>query len=221
MDPLWTNYNKTIVYHTYDVTYVINSYSEHIIGVAVAAGWYSGYISPENYNVYGNSQSFLLELHMKYANGSKTIIRTDETWKVTTGQVVYSDLVHGELFYQNRTFGDWLDFNYDDSAWIKSLSSPVEKHIEFASEVNLPYVKKLPIEFAEEYWSINSEVWVYKFQKLITGTIDFTFKNVTEDIRVKVRYGEAIYPNGTIYTGNHRSDLDTDVFWLNGKLKVL
>lgn len=217
--PGWTNYNKTIQYHNFDVTSTLNSYVNHTIGVIVAPGWYSGYIGPgKNHSLYGDKSSFLLELHIEFSNGSKLIISSDDTWKVGTGPLVYSDLIHGEVFYENRQNDDWLSYNFNDSNWFQVVTEPVNRNVKLLSDSVAPDISALKTRIkCSNFWKVDNDTWVYQFKKLITGKINFIVSDFLHNARIQVRYAEAVYPNGSIYIQNHGSALDTDVFLLNGK----
>lgn len=217
MNPGWTNYNKIIQYHTFDVTETLNDESNHIIGFIVAPGWYSGYIGPgNNHSFYGNTESVLFELHIEFNNGSKWIITSDDTWKVTTGPLIYSDLLHGEVFYEDRQPYEWMTYNYNDSNWSKVVSSPIDKTVEITTDNVAKNIRFTKVQCVD-YWNVAENTWVYEYQQIVTGQIDCSVLYFSDIARIQVRYGEAIYPNGTLYSGYYGTTLPTDIFFLNGK----
>lgn len=188
----------------------------------VGTGWYSGYIGPgNNHSLYGNEEKLLFELQVEFSSGSKITIKSDETWKVTTGPIIYSDLLHGETFYENRQLYDWLNYYYNDSNWSPVVTNRIEKNIQLVSDSVAPYVSTNPLIFCSNYWKVNNNTWIYEFPKLVTGHLDLRISDFPYTARIQVRYAESIYPNRTLNTENHGSALVTDTFLLNGKYNSL
>lgn len=217
--PGWTDYNKSIQYHTFDVTSTVNSYKYHSLGFTVAPGWYSGYIGAgSNHSLYGNESSLLFELHLTFSNGSKRVITSDDTWKVNYGPLLYSDLTQGEVYYENRQIDDWTTYSYNDSSWYQVATISVDKDVKLISDSTAPDITALKTRIGSTVFKkLDNNTYVYKFQKLITGKINFVLTDFPNRGRITVRYAEAVYKNGSIYNGNAKSALDTDIFVLNGK----
>lgn len=216
--PGWTNYNKSIQYHRFDVTRGFKRFADNILAFIVAPAWYSGYVGTENYNIYGNNPSLLVELHITYPNGSKTIIASDESWKVSTGPIVYSDLLHGEVLYENRHFENWLRFDFNETDWYHPDTELVNNNVKLVSDTITRAITS-ELTGVNDFWQVGEDVFVYEMDNIITGGVSIRIRG-RSNLRVKIRYAEAVYPNGSIYTGNHKSALDTDIIVLNGKLNL-
>ena len=78
-NPGLTQYNKTHMYQTYDVTSAIRSGSKNALGAWLGEGWWSGNItySGENWNYFGDRPSLLSQLVISYADGSEEIITSN------------------------------------------------------------------------------------------------------------------------------------------------
>ena len=81
LTPGWTNYNKRLLYQTYEVTGQlvpgVNTWS-----ALVGAGWYKGDVSYYRiHNFYGDYAAFSGELILRYEDGSEECIFTDGSWK--------------------------------------------------------------------------------------------------------------------------------------------
>lgn len=118
LKPGWTDYRKTVMYQTYDVTSFIKS-GKNIIGAYISNGWWHGWMA---WGIYGEEpMCFILTLRVEYNNGDVDVITTDVTWKSDIhGALQYGDLWNGEN-YDARLDDDWLNLNYDDSSWMSSL----------------------------------------------------------------------------------------------------
>ena len=106
--PGWTDYHQRAYYRTYDVTSMIKS-GDNAIGAWVADGWYAGYIGfglltgigTEHIGryTYGKTPSVMAQLEIEYADGTRVVLSTDKTWKVTgDGPIREADFLMGETF---------------------------------------------------------------------------------------------------------------------------
>ena len=81
--PGWTNYSRTCLYETHDVTDLIRG-GENAIGVVLGDGMYH----TERRNRFSKFQGTfgpqraILQLELQYADGTTQYVTTDETWRV-------------------------------------------------------------------------------------------------------------------------------------------
>lgn len=216
--PGWTDYNKTIQYYKADVTDVLRAYKQHTIGMVVGPGWYSGYIGGK-YNSYGNVNSGILELHIEFDSGSTVVIVSDETWKVNTGEILYSDSAYGELIYENKVLNKWTHYDYNDRNWSPVVTQLVDKNIEFIEDTFL--IKNMYVHFPRSYKEVGQNTWIYSFDELIYGGVNIRLNDFKSNVRLQVRFGESLYPSGSLYTGNDGTALIGNTYVLNGKLTIL
>lgn len=135
LKPGWTNYNKSVLYHTYDITDMLKS-GKNAIASTVGFGWWTGAVGSWDgsisYGTYGNKDmAFLAKIVVKYSDGTSQVIGTDTSWKVTLdGPVRYSDIWNGETYNANYE-GNFSSADYDDSAWVSAEISN-----DFEGEIN-------------------------------------------------------------------------------------
>ena len=103
MAPGWTNYNKRLQYFTYDVTNMLSSESDLIVGVA--NGWYSsrGGFPESKDGMYGTHPALIAALEVTYKSGSKEVIYTDESWLTARSECLYSGIYDGEITVDTDT----------------------------------------------------------------------------------------------------------------------
>lgn len=97
--PGYTQYNKRVLYNRYDVTELLQQ-EESVIHGEVAGGWYTGRLGLTlKGNRFGPKRAFLMELHLTFADGRKSIIGTNETWSVTAdGPRRFASFFDGETY---------------------------------------------------------------------------------------------------------------------------
>jgi len=125
--PGWTDYRQRAYYNTYDVTKLVKS-GGNALGAWVGDGWYSGYIGfglltgigtekIGRYS-YGKTPAFMAQLEIEYTDGTREIIPTDKSWKVTgDGPVRESDLLMGETYDARKEMQGWAKTGFDDANW--------------------------------------------------------------------------------------------------------
>lgn len=98
LTPYFTNYADWVQYQTYDVTALVAA--QNSIEVTLGNGWYKGRFGhnsrPNDAGHYGDSFKLIAELHLTFADGSKQLIKTDESWNVTRSNITFSNIYDGE-----------------------------------------------------------------------------------------------------------------------------
>lgn len=119
LTPGWTSYNKRLQYQVYDVTGMLRE-GENAIGAILGNGWYRGPLAwGDNWGIYGKKLSVLLQLKIRYIDGTETLITTDETWKgLIDGAIQQNGIYYGETFDASRLLTGWNLPGYDERKWI-------------------------------------------------------------------------------------------------------
>lgn len=120
LDPGITDYRKTILYSTYDVTRVLRQ-GDNAIGVMLGNGAWNMRKVQDRYS-WGEERSFgnpcwIMQLHVTYSDGSEEVIVSDESWKYSAGPVVFNNLYGGEDYDARKEPAGWLTPDFDDSDW--------------------------------------------------------------------------------------------------------
>ena len=217
LSPSWTDYNKTIQYQGYDVTKHISQ--SNAIGIILGTGWYTGNLGPifgKGYDIYGTDQFALAQMHIEFENNKTLIINTDNTWKITTGPVIYSDILMGELYYESRlnSIKGFDRPQYNDSHWLSVVTKAIDKKVELVAEMAQPIRVTHEITPKTKYQS-SPGVWVFDFEQNFAGWVRMQFKADIKPSRIQIRHAEVLNPNGTVYTLNLRAALATDTYVLS------
>ena len=125
--PGWTDYHQRAYYNTYDVTPLVKT-GDNALGAWLADGWYSGYIGfglltgigTEHIgrDTYGKTPALMAQLEIEYTDGSREIIPTDKSWKVTgDGPIREGDFLMGESYDARKETTGWTKSNFDDTKW--------------------------------------------------------------------------------------------------------
>lgn len=209
--PGWTAYDKRIDYQTYDVTDQVTS-GENVLGAEVAPGWYTGKVAMFGTDVYGTENSLIAELVVDYADGTSEVIRTDDTWRTTGGPTREADLLDGEWYDARRAAAvdGWDEAGYDDEDWAATAvrDEPTDV-LEPQTTVDVRVTEEL--ETAERIESPTDGVHLYDLGQNMVGHVRIKMQG-KKGQSVKIRHGEVLNPDGTLYTANLRSAKATDTY---------
>ena len=126
LDPGITDYRKTILYPTYDVTRMLRQ-GDNVIGVMLGNGAWNMRKVQDRYS-WGEERSFgnpcwIMQLHVTYSDGSEAVIVSDESWKYSAGPVVFNNLYGGEDYDARKEPAGWLTPDFDDGHWRQAVQA--------------------------------------------------------------------------------------------------
>jgi alpha-L-rhamnosidase len=211
--PGWTDYNKRVQYQTYDVTNLLKD-GNNAIGAVVGTGWYSGHVGMLGTCAYGEQPYVLAQLNITYTDGSVDHFVTDNTWKVTTGPILYSDIIKGEYYDARLEMEDWSLSGFDDTTWKQVVINETYDG-EVVSQLDPPVrVTKTmtPIEVSK---SPNGST-IFDMGQNMIGWATLTVSG-EKGTKITLRYAEMIESDGSLYTENLRRAHPVEYYILSGK----
>ncbi|WP_411101008.1 family 78 glycoside hydrolase catalytic domain [Streptomyces sp. x-45] len=207
--PGWTAYDKRIDYQTYDVTEQVRD-GANVLGAEVAPGWYSGKVAMFGTGVYGQDNSVIAEMLVEFTDGSSTVLRTDDTWTTADGPTREADLLDGESYDARvaERLDGWDEPGFDDAGWAAALVRDEPTTVlEPQTAVDVRVTEQL--KTAKRIHSPTDGVYLYDLGQNMVGHVRLTLTG-EPGRTVKVRHGEVLNPDGTLYTANLRSAKATD-----------
>lgn len=123
--PSITDYRKTVLYSTYDVSSLIKK-GENVAGAMLGNGAWNQRKGEGRWNWSDENKTlgnpgFLMQLMINYNDGSKELIITDDSWKYTGGPVTFNDLFGGEDYDARKEINGWKSTGFNDSAWEQAV----------------------------------------------------------------------------------------------------
>ncbi|MCX6225096.1 MAG: family 78 glycoside hydrolase catalytic domain [Bacteroidia bacterium] len=226
-NPGLTQYQKTHLYQTYDVTKSIRD-GKNAIGAMLGEGWWSGNItySGENWNYFGDRQSLLSKLVITYSDGSTRIVTTNpDIWSFyNQGPVIYGSFFQGEVYDATKeaAISGWNMPGYDDSRWKKAVQVPLEGTT-FTKQTTLSGNNLAPVPgwneqsltgqlgevagIIKELTAIGVEevrpgVFVYDIGQNMVGVPKIAIRNGITGNKITMRFAEVKYPDLPVYGKN-------------------
>ncbi len=163
--PGWTDYRKTVLYDTYDVTQQLAS-GNNAIGILLGNGMYNIQPDTERYvkfiTTFGPVKA-KAQLRLEYSDGSVQQIMTDKTWQAAPGPITYSNLYGGEDYDANLEPNGWNKAGFSGSQWTAAIETDGPggelKGLSYAapSITMIDTIKPVSVK------KISDSLWIYDF----------------------------------------------------------
>jgi alpha-L-rhamnosidase len=191
LDPAFTEYEKTVLYATYDVTSDVRSW-QNAIAVELAPGFY-----------YYNTPKLLMRLVIDYADGTSTTIVSDNTWQLDrSGPTSFADSggagepVFGGESYDARRFPvGWDKPGFAAAGWVPANVLPAPGG-SLVAETQAPVTvagNVAPVRVTR----VRSGSYVVDMGQMITGWARLTAAGHSGQT-VSMQYGEKLNADGSV-----------------------
>lgn len=167
LDPGWTNYAKTALYLTFDVTPLLKN--ENVLGVMLGNGFYN--VPRERYFkqlVSFGAPKVKLVLSLKYTDGSSEMVVTDQNWKVCESPITYSSIYGGEDYDAGKYQVFWLNPGFNDDSWKTPVIAKAE--VELKAQTSAPLTVRDMLPVVRKYKNSKGN-WIFDFGQNFSGII--------------------------------------------------
>ena len=225
LKPTLSWFPKRVYFNTFDVTEMLNE-GENAIGVILEGGRYTairhdlnspnGWDGPEHVPHFGTPR-LILQLEVTYKNGSKALIVSDETWKITNrGPIRTANEYDGETYDENFDLGDWNQAGYDDTNWLQAeLVEAPEGQLSAQPNPNITVMEKLkPIAMFQK-----GDKWYLDMGQNMVGFINIKVCGQQPGDQITLRFAELLTPDSLLYTANLRGAECTDRYIVTNNAK--
>ncbi|MDR0511052.1 MAG: family 78 glycoside hydrolase catalytic domain [Rikenellaceae bacterium] len=217
--PEFTDYDNHVQFQTYEATDLLRQ-GANALGVMLADGWYAGARwSHPNRGGYGYFRKFIAQLLINYDDGSSEIVGTDGSWKLfERGPITEASYFGGEVYDAMYEQKGWDCPGFDDSHWrsvsaVRSITPPVQfakGAPKFRAQMNEPIEIIAEIKPVSIH-KVGRNKYIFDMGQNMVGWCRLTLPyNPKQNIRL--RYGEMLYDDGSLYMDNMRYATQTDVY---------
>jgi len=195
-------YDKWLQYQTYDVTDMLTG-GDNVLGAMLGNGWYKGRfgLGRSNEPVYGDTMALIYELRLTFADGSQTVVCSDQSWKAAAGPVQDSSIYDGEFYDVNKEISGWCEVGLDDSDWISCRTVDLG-YDRLEARLSLP-IKVMETIAPKELIVTPAGESVIDFGQNFVGWIKFKL-NAPQGHEVMLQWGEVLQEDN-FFNGNLRS----------------
>lgn len=228
-NPGSTQYNKTHLYHTFCITPLLRK-GENCVSVQLAEGWWSGGSTfvGENWNFFGDRQSFIACIDVEYEDGtSDSFVTSPGSWNYSVdGPVVEGSFFQGEIYDATRE-------NPLKRVWKPAVEIAIDSTVSKQAG-NWDNIEFLP-SFGDRVTAVDTlaavsvaeprpGVYVYDMGQNMAAVPDIAFEGLSSGQEITVRYAEVLYPDmpqyatnaGMIMTENLRAAMCRDIYRASG-----
>ncbi|WP_439590857.1 family 78 glycoside hydrolase catalytic domain [Microbacterium sp.] len=214
LSPGWTVYRERLRYYTYDVTEQVVE-GANALGAWLGDGWYRGRLGWRGgfRNLFGDDQSFLGQLELVYADGTRETVATDTTWRAAPSPIVSSGLYDGETYDARDEIAGWSLAGLDDADWSRvqlrrrdraTLVAPTGPPVRVTQELAPVAVLTTP-----------SGRRILDFGQNLTGVVRLR-ATAPAGTTVTLRTAEVLQ-DGELYTRPLRDAISTDAYTFAGR----
>src|SRR5258706_9150891 len=214
LSPAPTDYRKTVLYNTYDVT---KDMKDGANAIATVLGNGRFFTMRQNYktqkhNTFGYPK-LLLQLEIEYTDGRKLIVVSDEKWKLNAdGPIRTNNEYDGEEYDATKEVTGWTNAGCNDKNWVNAqlVGAPPGKLTAQLQEPMKVMQQIKPVAIRE----VNGR-YILDMGQNFSGWLQIKV-NGKRGNKVRLRFAESLQTNGELYVANLRDAKVTDVYTLNG-----
>jgi alpha-L-rhamnosidase len=219
--PGWTDYKKRCLYRAYDVTCLVKAKKLNCIGAELAEGWYKGAIGWSGHsNHYGSHLALMAQMRIEYVDGKTETVSTDTSWRSTFGGTLQSSIYHGETVDAQLTPTGWDTPGFDDTQWSQAIAV-IPPECAKNRQAPLESYPAEPVRRTEErkpvdMWTVAPGKVIYDFGQNFAGRVRLSVPGKAGAV-IRMRFGEVVNLDKTLYVDNLRSALASDTYVMKGK----
>ncbi len=213
--PAPTDYRKTVLYNTYDVTQQVKN-GHNVLGVVLGNGRFftmrQNY-KPQKINNFGYPR-LLLQLEIEYTDGKKETIVTDRSWKLQTdGPIRTNNEYDGEEYDATRELTGWLNPSYTANDWMNAELVPAPQG-KLRAQMTPP-MRVMQTIRPVSLKQLKPGTYIMDMGQNFAGWIKMNVSG-KKGQTVELRFAESLQPSGELYVANLRDARVTDKYTLKG-----
>lgn len=225
LDPGYTHYDKRNLYTTIDLTTSLRK-GENVIATVLGNGFYNEDAPIATWDFekarWRDRAKMVMEIHVKYTDGTTLVIPTDNTWKTSTGPHVYNNIYSGETYDARMEISGWNESGFDDSNWeIARLTNSPSPLLVSQTVQPMRVTKEYP---AVSMQAFGDTVFVFDFGINLTGVCNIKLRG-EKGTKITLTHGELKKDNGRIemrnldiyYKPMKDVEFQTDTYFMKGE----
>jgi alpha-L-rhamnosidase len=224
LEQAYTRYDKRLLYKVYDVTSLLSKQGLQSIAAELGNGWYNiqSHAVWEFQNApWRKTPRLLMDLVVRYADGTTETIATDDSWKCATGPSQFNCLYTGEVYDARQEVPGWNQSSFNDAAWkpaLKTVSPGGALHEQVMPSIKvIRHIKPVSIK------KLGNGKYLFDMGQNFAGVATLKVKGKA-GTKVTMYYGEVL-KNGEldmVHNTEHMRSMpgelrfQTDVYYLKG-----
>jgi alpha-L-rhamnosidase len=153
----------------------------------------------------------LVQIEIEYADGTREITGTDESWKTSEGPIKENGLYCGETYNAQEELPGWDRPGYDDSGWTPAV---IRESSRLASQT-MPPIRVSSLLKPKALSSPSPGVYLYDFGQNFSGWVRFRAEGPA-GTEIRIRHAELLRDDGTLNTSTNQNAEARDTYILGG-----
>lgn len=199
LDPCNTQYNKTVLYRTFDVTSLLLENQDNAIAVELGNGFYKEEGGVWNWGSaeWKDDPKLLFYMIIRYADGTTETVVSDTSWKVTTdGPITFNSIYYGEYYDARKEKTGWNQAGYDDSSWKNAVEAKAPAGV-------LECQLEEPVRRTEEFKptsikKLSDGSYVVYCPEMVAGWIKLKIRGAKAGETITITYSEKLNADGSV-----------------------
>ncbi|MBC8096030.1 MAG: family 78 glycoside hydrolase catalytic domain [Akkermansiaceae bacterium] len=205
LTPGWTEYTKTCLYETYDVTSLVRSGS-NAVGILLGNGMYrvaKGGRYAKFERTFGPLQA-IARIRIEYEDGSTAITGTDESWRAGVSPMTFSSVYGGEDWDARREQKGWDRAGFDAAKWLPVEIANGPGGTLRGSSRSAPPVQIFAAHKSIRQHTTKTNVTIYDLGQVASHLTRFTVHGPV-GTRVRITPSELLRPDGSLFANNYNA----------------
>ena len=213
LSPGLTDYDKHVLYETFDVTRYLAT-GPNAIGLMLGNGRYYAPRGQAGTRNFGYPKA-IVQLDIEKEDGSRFSVVSDETWKLSTaGPILANNEYDGEEYDARRELSGWSRAGFNDTNWepVANVAAPGGVLAAQMAEPLRVTETLRPVSVK----TLSPGVYIFDMGQNMVGWCRLKVAG-PKGAQVKLRHAETLNPDGSLYTANLRTAAATDLYTLKGE----
>ncbi|GAA1510921.1 family 78 glycoside hydrolase catalytic domain [Kribbella lupini] len=207
LDPGFTDYDRTVLYVTHDVTDLLQP-GGNVLGAELGRGFF-GLTTPNTWRWHEApwiaDPRLLARLVVDHEDGTTTEIHSDTSWQVTSGPTTSDSLYAGETYDSRLAQPGWDTTDFDASTWSPALElDPPKGRLRAQQHEPIRVVEEVqPTEITTPH----AGTQVVDFGRTTAGWVRLAAE-APAGRTISLVYGETLAPDGQVVAVNRHVHVD-------------
>ncbi|WP_256011098.1 alpha-L-rhamnosidase [Desertivirga xinjiangensis] len=225
LDPMFTRFDRRTLYLTHDVTSFIRN-GQNAVGVLLGNGWFNHQSTAVWFFDRASWRArpkFCLDIRITYMDGSVETISSDNTWRTSSGPLVFNSIYTAEHYDARLEHPGWNTVSFVDTTWKNAIYTS-------APSQNIVSQQVRPIRDVEQikpvsFRKVSPNVYLFDLGRNISGVSEIKVKGI-EGTTLRLIHAERLRKDGRADQSNidyhyrptdDKDPFQTDIFVLSGK----
>lgn len=199
LNPCNTQYSKTVLYRAFDVTSLLST-GANAIGVELGNGFYNEQSGVWNWGSaeWRDDPKLLLNLVIRYKDGSVETIVTDTSWQGTaSGPDTFNSIYYGERYDARLEMDGWNRAGYTAGSGWSAAGKAVAPKGKLVCQTEDP-IRRTAVFKPKSVKKLSDGSYVVTAPEYVTGWAALTIRGAKAGDSVTVTYAEKLNRNGSV-----------------------